>query len=410
MTAFDWDGKVSVMGRKIIVTSPTGQLPVLEEVQARDEVQLQEMLKAHPDLLPLEDLGLAAPALVVGIESVLDSGRIDLVLLTNGGELVLVEFKTGPQNPDFRECMAQLLDYGSDLWRMTLDDFDTRVARKYFSGSHFLRNELPPPPSLEVAAARIWGDQEVDAVDWRERLQSQLRDGSFHYVAVAQQFTRPVLRTVEYLNATMKAARFSAVEMVRFSSEGYDAFEARFVAGAGPNPTSSSGTKVSLAGIHEFVESVGNDDYRHVLQDFLEALAKIDDLMVVWGTSGCSLKVAIPGRGPLSVGWLFPPGPQRWMGLTDVTLGWYEDANGLALPPGSEKALNVYRARVEALAGGISPKAVSIRGRTFAPAAVKQHADQMVEAVRDVARALVEVAGSQQTMAVTAPIQPSDRP
>jgi len=399
---------VLVMGRKIIVTSPAGQLPVLEEVKAHDEAQLQELLKAHPELLPLEDLGLAAPALVVGRESVLDSGRIDLVLLANGGELVLVEFKTGPQNPDFRECLAQLLDYGSDLWGMTLEDFDTRVARKYFSGPYFPQDELPAPSTLEAAATKVWGEGQADAVDWRERLQSQLRDGSFHYLAVAQRFTRPVLRTVEYLNVTMKAARFSAVELVRFSGEGYGAFEARFVAGAGPSPTSAAGSKVSLAGIDDFVESVTDDDYRHVLHDVFEAFAKIDDLTVFWGTTGCSLRVAIPGRSPLSVGWLFPPGPQRWMGLTDVTLGWYEDANGLALPPGGQEALNAYRARVEALAGGAPPKSASIRGRTFPPAAVMQHADQMVEAVRDVARALVEAAGSTGTVTATAPGRRSD--
>ena len=34
------------MGCKIIVTSPAGQLPVLEEVKAQDEAQLQELLGA----------------------------------------------------------------------------------------------------------------------------------------------------------------------------------------------------------------------------------------------------------------------------------------------------------------------------------------------------------------------------
>jgi hypothetical protein len=396
------------MGRKIIVTSPAGQLPVLDEVKAHDEAQLQELLKAHPELLPLEDLGLAAPALVVGRESVLDSGRIDLVLLANDGELVLVEFKTGPQNPDFRECLAQLLDYGSDLWGMTLEDFDTRVARKYFSGPYFPQDALPAPSSLEVAAIKAWGGGQADAVDWRERLQSQLRDGSFHYIAVAQRFTRPVLRTVEYMNATMKAARFSAVELVRFSGGGYGAFEARFVAGEGPSSTSAASSKASLAGIDDFVESVADDEYRHVLQDLFEAFAKIDDLTVFWGTTGCSLRVAIPGRSPLSVGWLFPPGPQRWMGLTDVTFGWYEDANGLALPPGGPEALNSYRALIETFAGGAPPKSASIRGITFPPAAVMQHADQLVEAVREVAMALVEAAGNAGTVTATAPAQASD--
>lgn len=147
-----------------------------------------------------------------------------------------------------------------------------------------------------------------------------------------------------------------------------------------------------------------------MLQDLFEAFAKIDDLTVFWGTTGCSLRVAIPGRSPLSDGWLFPPGPQRWMGLTDVTLGWYEDANGLALPPGGQNALNTYRAGVETLSGGASPKSVSIRGRTFPPAAVMQHAEQIIDAVREVALALVEAAANNGTATATEPGPDSDLP
>jgi hypothetical protein len=44
-------------------------------------------------------------------------------------------------------------------------------------------------------------------------------------------------------------------------------------------------------------------------------------LTVFWGTTGCSLRMTIPGRNPLSAGRIFPPGPPRWMGLVDVTVG-----------------------------------------------------------------------------------------
>jgi len=47
-----------------------------------------------------------------------------LLCLASSGDVVLVEFKTGPQNPDFRHALAQLIDYGSDLWRLSVDDFD----------------------------------------------------------------------------------------------------------------------------------------------------------------------------------------------------------------------------------------------------------------------------------------------
>ena len=77
---------------------------------------MQELLEAHPDLVRLEDLGLTGPTLIVGRESVLNSGRIELMVLANGGELVFVEFKTSSQHPDFRGYLAQLLD----CWRQRL--------------------------------------------------------------------------------------------------------------------------------------------------------------------------------------------------------------------------------------------------------------------------------------------------
>ena len=108
---------------------------VLKESLAHNEAQLQAILMDHPGLLPLEDFGLVGPALVVGKETTVPSGSIDLVLVARGGQLILVEFKTGPQNPDFRGALAQVLDYGADLWQMTLEDFDRKVAQRFFASA-----------------------------------------------------------------------------------------------------------------------------------------------------------------------------------------------------------------------------------------------------------------------------------
>ena len=222
------------MARRLVIELPDGSRQMLEQVPAENELLLQEQLKLQPELLPLEELGLVGPAVVVGRESSLDSGRVDLVLLGNGGDLALVEFKTGPQNPDFRGCLAQLLDYGSDLWGMTVDDFETRVAQRYFNGGHCPPGTVQPGTTLDEVLASQWTTTVVDAVDWRERLQAQLRDGSFHYITVAQRFTPQVLRTLQYLNATMKSSRFSAVELVRFAGVNHAAFETRLVSVAEP--------------------------------------------------------------------------------------------------------------------------------------------------------------------------------
>lgn len=197
---------------------------------------------------------------------------------------------------------------------MTLEDFETRVAQRYFNGVHCPPGTVPLGTSLDEVLSRAWGPAVDDAVDWRERLQAQLRDGSFHYVAVAQRFTPPVLRTLQYLNSAMKSSRFSAVELVRFAGPNYAAFEARLVAAAEP-PKAVTGTgKIALAGIDDLIATITDDDYRHHLQDLFDALVSLEGLAVFWGTTGCSMRVAVPKRGPLSIGWVFPPGPSRWMG------------------------------------------------------------------------------------------------
>ena len=109
------------MARKMIVQLENGSSPVLTEEAAEDEGQLQEMMKTNPDLLPVDEFGMTGPLMVVGRETTLPSGAVDLVAVARSGELLIVEFKTGPQNADFRAALAQLLDYGADLWSLSYD-------------------------------------------------------------------------------------------------------------------------------------------------------------------------------------------------------------------------------------------------------------------------------------------------
>lgn len=187
----------------------------------------------------------------------------------------------------------------------------------------------------------------------------------------------------------MKSSRFSAVELIRFAGKDHSAFEARFVAGAEPSQ-SHGPQKSALAGVDDLLEKIPDDDYRHHLQDLFDALATMEGLTVFWGTTGCSLRVAVPARGPLSVGWIFPPGPPRWMGLTDLTLGWYEDANGVAVSDSGRAALDMYLQTLTSLPGSTEPKAAAIRGRTFPPDAMVQDASELQEAIRTVVSSLLE--------------------
>jgi hypothetical protein len=119
--------------RRVLVRTLDGLALDLAETPAPNEEHLQEVMKDHPNLLPIDDLGISGPLLVVGRETTLASGSIDLLGVVPSGDVVLIEFKTGPQNPDFRHALAQLIDYGSDLWGSSLEEFDSLV-RRYLSG------------------------------------------------------------------------------------------------------------------------------------------------------------------------------------------------------------------------------------------------------------------------------------
>ncbi len=116
-----------------MVQQEDGSRPVLTEVLADNEAQLQEIMKEKPDLLPVDEFEMSGPLMVLGRETTLPSGAVDLLSVARSGELLLIEFKTGPQNSDFRHVLAQLLDYGSDLWRMSYEEFESTVANRYFS-------------------------------------------------------------------------------------------------------------------------------------------------------------------------------------------------------------------------------------------------------------------------------------
>lgn len=87
------------MARKILLTE-AGTPRLLEEKSATDELQLQELLKDNPTLLPIEDFEVEGPLMVVGRETTLASGSVDLICLASSGDILIVEFKTGP--PELR--------------------------------------------------------------------------------------------------------------------------------------------------------------------------------------------------------------------------------------------------------------------------------------------------------------------
>ena len=288
--------KMLGMARKMVVIQPDGARPVLTKSPCLER-PLQDILKQHPKLLPIDEFGLLGPMMVVGLEAPIASGYVDLIGIARGGEVLVVEFKTGPQNSDFRHALAQLLDYGSDLWQLELDEFESTVASQYFASAACLDPRIHQLRTLSAAAAATWPDMSAEEqVIWLDQVKTHLNRGDLHFVLVAQTFGETMERTVQYLNSCGGRARFYMVELVKFEASG--TFEARSL--VKPTPALGIRSETSVINEEKLLSEISDSSHRGAVARVLDICRGLH-LRFEWGTTGCSvrLKVDQPSRSQL---------------------------------------------------------------------------------------------------------------
>jgi hypothetical protein len=312
------------MARRILMRSGDQTVELVER-NADSELELQDVLRRAPNLVPIDDLGLDGPMMVVGRETALPSGRVDLLGVTPAGDILVVEFKTGPENPDYRHALAQLLDYGADLWRMDAEVFETTVTVSYLATKHCPANDpARDAPSLREAARRTWPHLDDEALDgFERRVAARLDDGGFHFVLAAQRITRNSRSTIEYLQQTHATGSFHAVELVKFvdSSGATVAYEGRAVTVAA-KPSGPRRASTSKGDPQTVLSAVDDAGYREALDELIDYCRSLR-LSFEAGSVGFSIRVAVPDRKePVTLGWVFPPATTGFLGLTGVNLGY----------------------------------------------------------------------------------------
>lgn len=332
--------------RKILVTGGSGPVQFVEHA-ADSEHELQTVLLNHPQLIPAEDLGLDGDLLVVGRETTLASGSIDLLCLSKVGEVVVVEFKTGPQNPDFRHALAQVIDYGSDLWKLGgWREFDEGVVHRYLSGN-YVNPVFRFAKSLREAAVQAWS---LDGEEWEAltlRLNKVLATGDFYFVVAAQRFTDQMKDSADYLNETTRYGKYFLIEIIRLDSHDQKAYAAQVV--QKPSARSAPDRTVSKATETDFLAAIADASYREAMSELFSTVTALG-LQLVWYTKGASIRLKTPDRNePISIGWLFLEGGQ-WAGAKHVTFG--VDPGTLKNHPTVATAITAFCERLKAVPSG----------------------------------------------------------
>ncbi|RNL77568.1 endonuclease NucS domain-containing protein [Nocardioides marmorisolisilvae] len=368
------------MPRKILVKGGSAGPIDFVEVPAADEHELQETLRAHPQLIPAEDLGLSGDLLVVGRETQLASGAIDLLCLSRSGELVIIEFKTGPKNPDFRHALAQVIDYGSDIWKLGgWTAFDQGVVHRYLS-SKWVEPTYASCDGLQAAATKAWA---LNPEEWEvltDRLDQVIKKGDFHFVVAAQRFVDPMKVSVSYLNETTQAGRYFLVEVVRLDGAGLTAYAAQVVhkpevrGGAGSSPAAKASEAAFLAAIADL-------DYHEAMNE-LFASVKALGLTMEWGSKGASIRLKSPDQQePISVGWVFLEGDQ-WTWAKHVTFG--VDPSTLKNHPSIEPAILEFCQKISLVAGG-NPAGSNSNAVIFEPSVFVKKREDLIALIGELA-------------------------
>ena len=241
--------------RHVLIRSDSGDQLVAESALPA-EASLHDALADRPQLIPAADLGLGR-AVVMGRESRLASGKADLILVDEMGQVCLVEVKK-EGNPDTRQFVAQLLDYATSLWGQTLDEFTERVLRPYLrERSDDASIGLEDFVTASFGAGDDVDENEIVSTDVVTRnLAATLQAGTFVLVVAAPQIPTGVERALEYLNA--QGLRVYALEVGYFRGQ-VECFVPRVSVSPPPTTRSRTSTVAPAAPVERegFLESLG---------------------------------------------------------------------------------------------------------------------------------------------------------
>jgi len=261
------------MGGTIYFIAETGDLIRFDEEAWDREVDFQEILALHPDLLGADQIDAADPPRwlhIKGETAVPDSEdlrsrwSVDHLFVDQHGVPTLVEVKRSSDTRLRREVVGQMLDYAANsvaYWPI-----------EHIQGALERRCEESGLDPTEETRAVIGEDADLEAF-WLQ-VKTNLQAGRVRLLFVADQIPPELHRIVEFLNQQMDPAQVLAVEVKRFTRGDLTALVPRVM---GQTAESAARKSVRRPGRQWDEQSVFNDLSQRVSpQDVAKARRMMD--------------------------------------------------------------------------------------------------------------------------------------
>lgn len=203
------------------------------------EKELQKLLFATPDIIPGRSVGGDVPLAAISELVVTTPGqqeiRIDIVALDALANIYVVECKMAANSDISRKVLAQVLEYGANLWEFRYLEFDAEFRKQH--------GNVPLVELITegVDRLRATGDAGPGLTNWnpeefQEVLEANLSSGRFTLLIAVDEMNPRLGRTLEYLNTRGDETRVLALELFRLQFQGHELLVPQLSGGLAARP------------------------------------------------------------------------------------------------------------------------------------------------------------------------------
>jgi len=195
----------------VIIVSKNGKiLKKINRTTFKEEAELQKYIYENPDCIPLEEIKENVQFTVLVREFPLDVGSIDVLGIDSDGDLYIIETKLY-KNPDKRQVLAQVIDYGACLWESFSNNPDSLIQKL----DQMLR-EKTGDGIIEKLESIFSNPNEII-----EGIKQSVSNSTFHFIILMDNIHRSLKELILFMN---KNSRFNvyAVELEYYKFDDYD--------------------------------------------------------------------------------------------------------------------------------------------------------------------------------------------
>ena len=375
------------MTERIYHLGQHGELePMVEEPFAAEDL-LQALVADHPELLSGEQINPTEPRRWIlirreqGIPKTEGGGNywaVDHLLIDQDAIPTLVEAKRSDSSEIRRSIVGQMLDYAAHATR-TWDVGDIRRSFEESSGD----------PD-DVLAKLLQVDAEVDADEFWQRVETNLRAARLRLLFVADGIPDELTRVIEFLNEQMPGIEVLAVEIKQFRGATGQTLVPRVIGRTAAALTSSPASRNKM-NREEFLAEMPSPESKESAIRLLDVASK-HNARFDWGIRSVSIRARCPAwRIPLSVAWLYPVAPRGlWKEFTFGCGNWsptfFED-----LPSNLREFLEKWADQFSTDSFTIDASSTGSKAWTISAAAAAANIDVLAERLENILRSLQEL-------------------